>query len=104
MSDKKKQGIYSEDWKERLNAYKELGFPEEAFRDTDRYIRLKAYRATGFTERALLDPYDWIRREAEEYLGFMKSVALEDAPLYINDDNTPIALAAQHMIEGRPGK
>ena len=47
-------------------------YSEEAKNDEYWLIRLEAYRALGFTQEALNDKDDDIRKEAKIYLDFIK--------------------------------
>ena len=68
------QALNDEDFTIRLEAYRALGFTEEAFKDEDWYIRLQAYRVLGWTKEALKDEDGDIRLEAEQYFRVQKAL------------------------------
>ena len=94
-----KEDLKDERWVIRRAAYRALGYNEQALKDGGWLVRLEAYRTLGFTEQALRDEESYISQEAETYLNFMNDTNIENAPMYLNDENEIIALAAKHMLE-----
>lgn len=62
---------------ERLEAYRFLGFTEDAFYDGDVSIRIEAYKKLGFDERSLMDEDFLVRLKGYKKIGFNEG-ALDD--------------------------
>lgn len=74
----------------RLEAYRALGFTEEAKKDPYSTVRLEAYRRIGWSREALRDPETSIRLGAYDHFGWT-----EDA---LSDREWPIRLHAYHNL------
>jgi len=64
---------YHSDWRVRQEAFRVLGWTEEAMKDEMPYIRIEAFRVLGYSDLAKSDKSTYIRLKAYHILGYSES-------------------------------